>query len=81
MGRSAHCLRTALGEAVAVVTHALLIVALVVPLAAMLAALFAAVWIHEGRREAEATASSGFRAASTPSRISITPPVTNASVT
>jgi hypothetical protein len=41
---------------VAVVEHALLIVASVVPLAAMLAALFAAVWIHEGRREAEARA-------------------------
>ena len=37
--------------------HALVLVAWVVPLAAMLAALFAAVWIHEGRREAEARTS------------------------
>ena len=41
--------------------HALLLVASAVPLAAMLAALFAAVWIHEGRREAEARASASRR--------------------
>jgi len=46
---------------VAVVAHALFLVASVVPLAAMLAALFAAVWIHEGRREAEARASTSRR--------------------
>jgi hypothetical protein len=37
--------------------HAFLVAASLLPLAAMLAALFAAMWIHEGRREAEARAS------------------------
>jgi hypothetical protein len=41
--------------------HALLIAASLLPPAAMLAALFAAMWIHEGRREAEARASASRR--------------------
>ena len=41
--------------------HAVVTVASVVPLAAMLAALLAVVWIHEGRREAEARASASRR--------------------
>jgi hypothetical protein len=39
----------------------LLVAASLLPLAAMLAALFAAMWIHEGRREAEARASASRR--------------------
>jgi hypothetical protein len=41
--------------------HALLVAASLLPLAAMVAALFAAMWIHEGRREAEARASASRR--------------------
>ncbi|MFL6034357.1 MAG: hypothetical protein ACJ74I_04725 [Gaiellaceae bacterium] len=41
--------------------HALLVAASLLPLAAMLAALFAAIWIHEGRREAEAARASASR--------------------
>jgi hypothetical protein len=43
------------------VAHALVVVASLLPLAAMLAALFAAMWLHEGRREAEARASASRR--------------------
>jgi hypothetical protein len=49
MGRPAYCRRSVPAQGCPMLAHALLIAA-----AAMPAALFAAVWIHEGRREAEA---------------------------